>query len=131
MREGAFTHRLKRPGNDVLGVDLSPTAIAKATARHPECRWRVLAAEQLDDLAERFDLAVAMEVLSYLENWRSVIGSLSRLADWLWITLYLPPDPIGFVKSFDELRDAVSGVAAVQHEMLLDGQQLCLLAQVS
>jgi predicted TPR repeat methyltransferase len=89
--KGTFAARLKTSRNDVVGVDISPTAIAKATARHPECRWMVLGPNGLDDLREHFDLALATEVFSYLEDWRSVVARLSELAERLWITLYLPP----------------------------------------
>lgn len=127
--KGAFTARLKRPDNDVLGVDIAPTAIAKAAARYPGCRWMTLGPHGLDDIREDFDLAVAMEVLSYVEDWRAIIEKLATLADRLWIVLYLPPNPIGFVKSFDELREAVEWCATIERDLLIDGEQLCVLAR--
>ena len=127
--KGAFAARLKTPRNDVLGADISPTAIAKAAAYHPDCRWMVLGPNGLDDVREHFDLVVATEVLSYLEEWRAALRRMSELADRLWITLYLPPDPLGFVKTFDELRETVQHCAVIEHELFIDSRQLCLLAR--
>lgn len=127
--KGAFTSLLKTKTNHVLGVDLSETAVAKAAARYPDIEFRVLHTERLVELAsERFDLACATEVLSYIEDWRGAIATLARLASRLFVTLYLPRDPIGFVKSFDDLRDEVSRHCTIEADVLLNGDQILLLA---
>jgi trans-aconitate methyltransferase len=127
--KGAFTAQLHHDGSQVLGVDMSSTAIAKAAERHPECDWRVLRTDRLGELPGGYDLAVAMEILSYIEDWRDVVSTLCGLAERVWMTLYLPPDPIGFVKSFEELRAAVASCATIEHDIVLDRDQLCLLAR--
>jgi len=128
--KGAVAAALKRPDNEVLGVDISPTAVAKAAERHPDVEFRVLDARELESLlSRRFDLALAMEVLSYLEDWRGALRSLARLADRLFVTLYLPPDPIGFVKSFAELRNAVSEHCDIETEVILNSEQIMLVAR--
>lgn len=38
--KGAFTQHLKKANNEVLGLDLSPTAIQRATARYPDIVFR-------------------------------------------------------------------------------------------
>jgi SAM-dependent methyltransferase len=127
--KGAFTSLLKTETNQVVGIDVSRTAITKAAGRYPDIDFRVLPTERLEELAgEPFDLACAMEVLSYLRDWRDTIETIARLAARLFVTLYLPPDPIGFVKSFDELRHEVSRSFAIEAEALLNGEQLLIVA---
>ncbi|MEK7082328.1 MAG: class I SAM-dependent methyltransferase [Patescibacteria group bacterium] len=105
--KGAFTHLLKKKNNSVLGVDISKTAIRKARAKYPHIDFRALAAEDILSLRKKYDLVVAMEILSYLKTWPAVIEKISRMTEYLFISLYLPPDPIGFVKSFQELSETI------------------------
>jgi SAM-dependent methyltransferase len=129
--KGAFTSLLKTDTNRVVGVDLSQTAIAKAAARDPRVEFRVLGPGGLNELRdEHFELVLAMEVLSYIEDWRGTLQSLARLGDHLFVTLYLPSNPIGFVKSFDELRAQVARHADIETEVLVDRDQLQILARV-
>lgn len=101
--KGAFTHLLKKKNNQVLGIDLSETAIAKAKGKYPDINFQALKAEDISSLNQKFDLVLVMEILSYLETWREAIQNISRMTDYVFISLYLPPNPIGFVKSFQEL----------------------------
>jgi SAM-dependent methyltransferase len=130
--KGVFTSMLKTNTNEVVGVDVSETAVAKATTRDPRIDFRALGPAGLDAFAgERFALVVALEVLSYIEDWRGTVGQLAGLADHLLIGLFLPPDPIGFVKSLDELRAEAARVGTIDHEVLLDGHQLLLLVRTT
>ncbi len=114
----------------MLGVDLSETAIAKARTAHPELEFEVMRVEDLGDLhPRRFDLVVAMEVLSYVEDWRGALDVFSRLGDRLLVTLYLPPDPIGFVKTFDELLEEVGRRYEIETEVLVDREQIVLVGR--
>jgi SAM-dependent methyltransferase len=127
--KGAFTSLLKTDTNHVVGIDVSTTAIAKAAGRYPGIDFRVLPTERLEELAGTpFDLVCAVEVLSYLSDWRDTLETMGRLAGRLFVTLYLPADPIGFVKSFDELRDEVSRSFTIEAEALLNGDQLLIVA---
>lgn len=127
--KGAFTRLLKKGGNRVVGVDLSKTAVAKAAARYPDIEFRALSAGRLSSLKGRFDLAVAMEVLSYIKDWRRTLAALARKASYLYVTLHVPENPIGFVKSFDELRAALRGQGTIVAEAVLDGRVLCALVK--
>ncbi len=129
--KGAFTALLASGSARVVGVDVSETAVGIAKARHPEIEFRVLSAGGLAKLGERFELVSVVETLSYLENWREILGSLAAVGDWLFVSLYLPPDPIGFVKTFDDLRARFAEVATVEDELLLNGEQLMLLGRVA
>lgn len=127
--KGAFTHLLKKGDNRVLGVDLSKTAVAKAAARYPDIEFRALPSSRLPALKGRFDLAVAMEVLSYIEDWRKTVAALAHRASYLYVTLHIPENPIGFVKSFDELRGALRRHGTIVAEAVLDGRVLCALVK--
>jgi len=105
--KGTFTHLLKKKNNKVLGIDISKTAVIKAKAKYPSIEFRALKAEGILSLKRKFDLVVVMEILSYLETWREVIRKISRISEYVFISLYLPPNPIGFVKSFEDLTREV------------------------
>ena len=47
------------------------------------------------------------ETLSYLENWQEVISTIAHHSRYLMISLFIPDDPIGFVKTPDQLQDVV------------------------
>jgi 2-polyprenyl-3-methyl-5-hydroxy-6-metoxy-1,4-benzoquinol methylase len=105
--KGAFTHLLKKKNNTVLGLDVSRTAVKKAKAKYPDIEFKALKAEDILSLRKEFDLAVIMEVLSYLKNWKQVIRKIAKISDYVFISLYIPPNPIGFVKSFQDLSREV------------------------
>jgi trans-aconitate methyltransferase len=107
--KGAFTHQLWRHGADVVGVDLSETAVTIARARFPDIRF--VAADVADPafLAAPdgpYDLAVSLELLSYVESWRALLRRMAAVARFALVGLYVPDNPIGFVKSIDELAAA-------------------------
>jgi SAM-dependent methyltransferase len=105
--KGAFTHQLKKQNNHIVGIDVSRTALEAAKARFPDIEFlqRDLAveAEALSNSATHFDLVVCLETLSYLENWRALLEQFSRIAEYALTSLYLPENPIGFVKAPDDL----------------------------
>jgi trans-aconitate methyltransferase len=114
----------------VLGVDLSETAIAKARERHPGVEFEAMRVESLGDLLPRhFELVVAMEVLSYVEDWPGALDLFRRLGDRLLVTLYLPPDPIGYVKSFDDLMREVGRRYEIEAEVLVNHEQIVLVGR--
>jgi len=58
-------------------------------------------------LWEGIDLVFTSECLSYLENWREFLKIVSHYANFLMVSLYIPKNPIGFVKSQQELEDEI------------------------
>lgn len=66
--KGAFTHLLKKTNNQVIGVDISETAIQKASSRCKEVRFEVRDAFSALNSEKHFDLIVMMEILSYLKD---------------------------------------------------------------
>jgi SAM-dependent methyltransferase len=129
--KGTLTARLAAGCERAVAYDVSPTAIRTARARYPWIDFRLLDRQLADELAgQQFELAGALEILSYLPDWRDVLAVLAGHADRLLVSLYLPPDPAGFVGSFDELRAGIADVATVEAELLVeDGSVLILRAR--
>lgn len=108
--KGSFTHRLKKANNQVLGLDLSETAIKVCRERYPDCQFDTLDVSQPSALPEYlkkneldvnpiFDLSLILETFSYLENWRDIISDVSVCSRRVCASLFLPENPIGFVPS--------------------------------
>ena len=128
--KGAFTHMLKKSNNYVMGTDISKAAIDKANAKYPDIDFRQMPTDDLSSLAdESFDLVVSAEILSYLKNWREVLQTVSTFTRYLFLTLYIPENPIGFVESFDELTGEVSKHFVVERELMLDREKIFLLSR--
>ncbi len=53
------------------------------------------------------DLTFSSECLSYLRNWKALLEIVSHYSKYLLISLYIPNNPIGFVKSETELVENV------------------------
>lgn len=128
--KGAFTNVLKDFADRVVGIDLSVTAIKKAQERYPEIDFRVMRADQISHfLSEPFDLVVVLETLSYLENWQEVLEQVSKLGQRVFIQLYLPQNPIGFVKSITLLREVVAGSFDIETMFVQDDERVFLIAK--
>lgn len=125
--KGVLTHLLKKKNNDVVGIDLSQTAILKARTAFPQVDFRVLDAQLIESLGRTFDLIVVMEILSYLEDWQAFLERCSRMTSFLFIKLYVPPDPIGFVKSFNELTREVEKHFEIVTHVLMKTESCLLL----
>ena len=113
--KGALTHLLKKRNNQVIGLDISPTAVEQAKARFPDIQFSSIDVNDSDKF-ELFlkdflkshvgggSLIFTAECLSYLSNWKDFIQVASRNIDYLMVSLFIPKDPIGFVKTAKELE---------------------------
>jgi 2-polyprenyl-3-methyl-5-hydroxy-6-metoxy-1,4-benzoquinol methylase len=117
--KGVLTHVLKKHNNRILGIDISETAIENARARYPDIDFDVaditMSYGLIDCLNkakghcdEFVDLVFTSETLSYLENWEDILCAISGHTRYLLISLFVPDNPIGFVKSPEILSRAVS-----------------------
>ena len=126
--KGAFTNLLKKNSARLLGVDISKTAIEKARGRYPDIDFRCLTAEQALNGNNMWDLVVFIETLSYLEHWKEIIQKAAGRSLSLFVSLYIPPAPIGFVKSFEELRAEVSRYFKIQTEIIFNRETILMMA---
>lgn len=126
--KGTFTHLLKKVNNEVTGIDISETAVAKAQAKYPHLTFHAAKADYFKS-APSYDLIVAMEVLSYLENWDEVIGDMAKCGKYVLISLFIPPNPIGYVKSFDALESVVRRHFKIHTKLLANDDCLLLMAE--
>lgn len=117
--KGVLTHVLKKHNNRILGIDISETAIENARARYPDIDFDVADITMSCGLTdclnkakghsdEFVDLVFTSETLSYLENWEDILCAISGHTRYLLISLFVPDNPIGFVKSPEILQRAVS-----------------------
>ena len=106
--KGAFTHLLKKRNNTVTGLDISKTAIKKAQATYgSEIHFDTIKNNDFSTFLKscdgRVDLTICLETLSYIKDWKHVIKEISSFSKFFYVALYIPEDPIGFVKSQDDL----------------------------
>ena len=129
--EGMFTSLLKKKNNHVTGVDISPTAIKKAEARFKDIVFFV-GDINTEVFLQRYDLVVLREVLSYVENWREVLKSLANISKYIFVSLDLPENPRGFIKSFGELIAEMSLYYEIitMVEITTAGKQILILGKV-
>ena len=116
--KGDSTHLLKKHNNLVVGFDISRTAVSLARSRFPDIIFEEVDANDIntftarcEDIVSRLgdgiDLVYSAECLSYIEQWRKLVESLSCRTKYLMIVLYIPNNPIGFVKSRTDLENCI------------------------
>jgi len=105
--KGSFTHCLKKKNNIVVGIDISPKAIEVAKERYPDIDFQCVDLSEIDKLHMhsffksdcKTDLIICSEVLSYIEDWKTLIEFFSSHAKFILISLFIPDKPIGYVNS--------------------------------
>lgn len=132
--KGAVTARMI--ADRIVGIDVSQTALSTAAVRVPLGEFRRLPAERVTEIGEHFDLAVCLEVLSFIEEWQQFLDSVATVADWICVSLYLPPDPRWHVKNMDDLREELHAlwtpvVEAQVNQIGVNGTQLLMLGRTA
>jgi SAM-dependent methyltransferase len=128
--KGTFTHLLKKHNNQVKGLDVSPSALAKARARYPAIEYEERDLNRIETLGpDRFDLTVAMAVLYYLENRRGVLRAIAGVSDRFFTTLYIPPQTLGFIKNIDEFLEEAARHFDGETEVVLNRHTLIWLGR--
>ena len=120
--KGAFTQFLKKDNNHVTGLDISPTAIARAKARYPDIEFEVVNIEThkwYKTCDKEYDLIICLELLSYASNWQMLLHQFSKMAQYALIKLFIPEDPIGYIKEIDQLFREFSKYYAVMEDIRL------------
>ncbi len=111
--KGSLSHLLKKKNNYVLGLDISQTAVNIAQERFPDIDFLstdVNKIENFTSLVEKMggvNLVFTSEVFSYIENWKELLIEISKSSEYFMISLYIPENPIGFVKSENDLVEEI------------------------
>ena len=116
--KGSFTHKLKKRNNSVYGLDISKTAVEIAQQRFPDIGFSSFDVNEISEVLKMFkavekengniDLVFSSECFSYLKNWKELIKTISEHSKYFMISLYIPENPIGFIKSISELEEVIS-----------------------
>ena len=117
--KGTFTHLLKKQNNQVVGIDISETAIRKARESFPDIDFRCGDVHELAGGGEKFDLVIVMGTFAYVEGWPRVVETIAGMTRWFYVAEYIPPNPIGFVKSPDHLITEVGKHFVIRTKVLL------------
>lgn len=128
--KGMITQYLKKQNNHVLGIDLSESALRVAKTRFPDIQFKQ-ADITLDDWVDKIswggDLIVCMEALSYIENWRDVLKTFGKIGKYVMIALFIPENPIGYVKSFDQLSETFERHFEIEEDIRLMNRNKIIL----
>ncbi len=134
--KGTFTQFLKKINNHVIAVDISSTAIKKAKKSYPDIDFLSLdishlnTSELLELIHGEVDLTVIMGTFAYIKNWPNILKKLSRITQYCFIAEYIPPNPIGFVKSIDQLILEFAKYFTIITKIILDDEHCFLLGEV-
>ncbi len=113
--KGAFTHLMKTQDNSVIGLDISHEAVSIAGKRYKDIQFFAADIEHSDwanILNQKLtkgmnnvsvECVVCLETLSYVKTWEKNIQDFSELGKFALIKLFIPDDPIGYIKSRDKL----------------------------
>jgi len=126
--KGAFTHTLKKNNNRVIGVDVSQNAINKAKNMYGHLvEFSTLIDEE--SLGGGYDLIVCLEVLSYIELYEDQLRKFSNMGQYLYLSLYIPTNPIGFVKSMENLITSVDLYFNIEQKIIYNDDSVFLLGK--
>jgi SAM-dependent methyltransferase len=130
--KGTFTHLLKKVNNRVVGIDISQTALNTGRQKFPDIEFVQvdLAKDNYKGLPfyqAHYDLVILMEILSYLHNWREVFQDLAGISHYALVSLYIPENPIGFVKSRGELLETFHSHFEVINDIYLTSERKTIL----
>jgi len=126
--KGAFTHALKKNNNRVIGVDVSQNAIKKAKNMYGHLvEFSTLIDEK--SLGGGYDLIVCLEVLSYIELYEDQLRKFSNMGQYLYLSLYIPTNPIGFVKSMENLITSVDLYFNIEQKIIYNDDSVFLLGK--
>ncbi len=106
--EGVFTERLLQISDEVVGLDVSETALERARARNPGGDFRLARFEEFET-DRKFDLAVCAETLYLFEDVPAALSRLNRVARHVLLsyTLYKRDKVDPYLEGLEFLHDEV------------------------
>ena len=125
--KGIFTHTLKKDNNLVVGVDISQNAINKASDLYGHKVDFIHISDTL--WKKKYNLVVCLEVLSYIELYKEQLEEFSCMSEYIYISLYIPNNPIGYVKNQQDLISAVKLFFDIENQLIFNEESIFLLAK--
>lgn len=88
---------LNKGASYVLGTDISKNMIniAKESVKNDKCEFRVLAAEDISEINEKFDLVVSSLVVHYVEDFEKLLNDVYSLLNENGYFIFSQEHPIG------------------------------------
>ena len=121
--KGSLTQVMSQYCEKIIGIDISDTAVGEAHRRFPSLQFQVVDIRNsggfCDVVAreakagEKSTLFVFSQVLSYTENWSFLLETAIEAGSDVLVALYLPEDPIGFVKHESELLCVLQNIGTI------------------
>jgi SAM-dependent methyltransferase len=113
--KGVLAHHLFSGMNRYVGIDVSETAVSTARQRFPTMEFVLADIQTGHDLSEVIskcdlvdrDLFFSCQTLSFMHDWKGIIEEVTKSFTSVLIILYVPANPIGYIKSFGGLVDEV------------------------
>ena len=126
--KGVFTHTLKKENNKVYGVDISENAIQKAKLAYEDIvNFSTVSEKHWNKRS--YDLVVCLEVLSYVKEYKKLLQNFAIKGKFLYLSLYIPKKPIGFVKNFDELINCLKMFYTINIKVIFNDQSIFIFAK--
>ena len=101
---GLLTQALHQKGYDILGSDLSQTAIDYAHRKYPELKFFAFSAEQIPYPDSSFDIVLSFDVLEHLHNVDKHLQEIRRVLKQNGYYLFQTPNKLTNV-IFETLKD--------------------------
>ncbi len=131
--KGTLTQFFKKKNNLVTAIDISQTAISKGLQSYPDINFVVSDILGYINLIkaspQKFDLTVVMGTLAYVNNYSNILEKLAKHTDYLFVNEFIPDNPIGFVKSIDDLVNVVTKYFSLETKIILDEKNIFLLGK--
>jgi hypothetical protein len=118
--KGAAAQFLNRHNNRVASTCSRRRSPTQATFPHID--FRCLDTREVVSPGERFNLLAIQGVLAFIEPWRKLLADVVRMTQYCLAGEYIPPNPIGMVKSPGELTGAFAALFDIEYKLVLDDQ---------
>jgi len=79
---GAMTIKIAKAGAEkVIGVDVSEKMIKKANAEnlHEKIQYKIISAEKINTIEDKFDIVVSCLAIHYIENFKELFSNIASL----------------------------------------------------
>lgn len=124
--KGTATQYLKRQNNQVLGIDISQTAIDRAKETFPDIHFEC---RKASPVAGNYDLISMQAVLAYIPEWKELIWSASTKTRYAVVAEYIPPNPFGMVRSIQELTEHFAKFFEIKHRVVIGDEVVVLFGR--